>query len=415
MLKTWLIARHHFRQEATKFSFLLVLFSLPLFLLFALGLAFTMERVRNQTVSIGYVDPEHLLNAIAAPESYDVRLVAFPDRDAALAALDGDQISAFYVLQSGPGGRLDAEFVFYEPPPWRPQREFVDAVRVQLLAAQPDEVATRVLSGPRLTVRSVDIQREFPGGDPSAGSVIPAILAVMFAFLVLTTAGYMMEVVVVEKESRTIEVVLTSVSPRQMMVGKIIGALGIAALQLALWLVCLVGVIWLGREVFEIAWLQQVAVRWSDVVLLTLVAVPAYVVLAGLTTAIGATLSESQEAQQLGPLLFVLLISPLYLIFPLATNPDGGLSLALTLFPPTAVVTLGVRSMFAAVPAWQFLLSAAVATVTAAAALWLAAKALRTSMLRYGQRVRLLELVGLKRAETATPRSGVAGGGVGHA
>ncbi len=211
-----------------------------------------------------------------------------------------------------------------------------------------------------------------------------------------------------EKENRTMEIVVSSVSLAQLMTGKIIGALGIALMQLAVWLAFLAGAAWLGGSVLEVDWLQNVNPNWRAILMIVVVALPSYLCIAAAMTMVGATFVESQEAQQAGPLFFMLLFVPMYLLIPITENLNGPLSLGLSLFPMTSVVTLAIRSVFTEIPVWQTGLSAVIALVSGIALVWLAGKAFRMSMLRYGQRLKWRELFARRRSasEPAYPASG---------
>lgn len=395
MSKVWLIAQHQFRQEVGKLSFLLVLFSLPLFLALTIGLVYLISRLEEESTTLGYVDQAGLLvETLAEPEEYDVRLVPFDTPEAARAALEAEQIEAYYVLPDDYAGTHQAELVYFEPPDRHARHYFRNVVRLNLMADQPPAVVERILSGANVTVRVTEWNRELSAGQV----VVPLIVAAIFAFLVLTTSSYMMEVVVAEKENRTMEIVMSSVSPAQMMAGKIIGALGIALMQLVVWVAFLVGVAWLGGNVLEMSWLQDIAPNWRDILMIVIVALPSYLCIAALMTLVGSTLVESQEAQQAGALFFLPLFLPLYVLVPITENLNGPLSLGLSFFPVTSVVTISIRSMFMAIPAWQIALSAAIALASGAGMVWLAGKAFRMSMLRYGQRLQWRELFARRRS-----------------
>jgi ABC-2 type transport system permease protein len=393
MSKTWLIARHHLGQETGKRTFFLVLFSLPAFLVLTIGMGFLIARLGQEQAVLGYVDQAGLLVRLPAQTVEDgVRLVSFDSPEAARAALEAEQIDAYYVLPPSLDGQT--ELVYVEPPPAGARRHFVDAVRLNLLAGRPPEVVARLMSRPSLTVQAIEAGREFPGGGPNAGYFLPLVAAVIFSFLVLTTSGYMMGVIVTEKENRTMEVLVTSVSPGQMMAGKIAGALGIAAIQLAVWLAFVLAAVWLGRGPLGIGWLQDLAVNWRDVGAIVVVALPFYFCIAALMTLVGTALVDGQEASQAGGLFFIPLFLPFYLIVPLAQNPNGPLALGLSLFPVTSVMTMAVRSLFIEIPAWQVAAAAGIALVCGIVLVWLAARAFRMGMLRYGKRLRLGELFG---------------------
>jgi len=234
----------------------------------------------------------------------------------------------------------------------------------------------------------------------------------MVSLLTLTTSGYMMEALVAEKENRTIEIVVSSISPAQMMTGKIIGALGIALMQLTVWLAFLVGAVWLGGSVLDIAWLQgsvlpgsaalpYSALNWRGILAVAAVALPTYLFMSALLTAIGATLVEIQESDQAGPFFFISMFLPVYLALPILQNPNSPLSVGLSLFPVTAVMTMALRSLYSQVPPWQIAASVTIASACAGLAIWLASKALRISLLRYGQRLKWRELLARRRSGSA--------------
>jgi ABC-2 type transport system permease protein len=393
MSKVWLIAQHQIRQEVSKRSFLLILFSLPLFLAVTVGLGYLASRLDEESVTLGYVDQADLLAQMPAePEQGDVRLVPFDSPEAARAALEAGEVDAYYVLMADYATTRQAEIVYFEPPGLDAMRTFQDVVRLNLVADQPPAVADRLLSGANVTVRATENNRRFPDGGPGAGQFVPLIVAVIFAFLVLTTSGYMMEAVVEEKENRTVAIIVSSVSTTEMMTGKIMGALGIALMQLAVWLAFLVGAVWLGSNVLAIDWLQDITLNWRDLLVIVAIALPCYLFIAALTTLVGATLVESQEAQQVGPLLFILLLLPMYLLLPIIQHPNGPLSLGLSFFPVTSVMTVAFRSLFIEVPMWQVVLSAAIALGSGVVTVWLAGGAFRMSMLLYGKRLRWRDL-----------------------
>jgi ABC-2 type transport system permease protein len=394
--KVWLIAQYHFLQEARKRSFLFLLFALPLFLAFSAGMGWVFSVVHSERTTLGYVDPGGLLADLGAgPEEPDVTLVRFETEADAHRALEAGEVDAYYLLpaEGAPPAGRPASLVYFEAPPWTAARYFENLVRRNHMAGQPALLTERLVSGASVTVRATRSNREFPNGDPTVAHFLPLIAAAIFSFLVLTTFGYLGEAVVAEKENRTMEVVITSVSAGRLMTGKILGGVGIALLQLLVWLVCLALFVFVGGTVLGIEWLQNIDPGWRDVANVVVVALPVYLLLAALTTILGATLVETQEVQQLGGLAFFVLFVPIYLLVPLIQDPNSPLALAFSFFPFTSVVTIALRSLLVEVPGWQVALSAAIALVCALLMVWLAGKAFRLSMLRYGQRVRWGELL----------------------
>lgn len=397
MSKVWLVARHHFLQEVSKRSFLIVLFSMPLFLVVVIGFGYLAEQLIDDTATLGYVDEAGFLVKTSFEDADDeVVLLAFDSRDAARSALESEQIDAYVVIPADYRETSEAQLFITETPPNKAMRHFEKVVRLNLLSGQDPVMVERMLSGADVTVRATGSNREFPSGGPDAGQILPLIVALTFAFLVLTTAGYMMQVVVVEKENRTMEIVVSSISPARMMTGKILGIVGVAIIQIAVWSLFFLIAIWFGVHILNLAWLREIRVVWANLIPIIIIALPTYLFIVALMTSIGSTLTESQDAEQLGPLMFLILLLPVYLFLPISSNPNGPLALLLSFFPGTSIVTIAIRNVFIEVPTWQILTALAIAILSAIGAIWLAGKAFRMSMLRYGQRLKLVEIFGRK-------------------
>ncbi|UCF26717.1 MAG: ABC transporter permease, partial [Chloroflexota bacterium] len=112
--------------------------------------------------------------------------------------------------------------------------------------------------------------------------------------------------------------------------------------------------------------------------------------------AVGATLADVQEAQQVTSLFTLPLFIPFWFALTLINDPYGNLAVVLSFIPFTAPITIAIRAGFAVVPAWQIGLSLGMLILFAAIAVWFAGRAFRLGMLRYGQRVPWREFLGLK-------------------
>lgn len=398
MSRVWLVTKHHFLQEARKRSFLILLFALPLFLALTIGLGYLAASLDKEKAVVGYVDEAGIIvETLPPPEGEEIHLASYPDVDSARTALDKGEIDAYYLIGSTYDASGEATLVYHEPLYWPARRYFRDVVQFNLASGQDPQIAERLMEEPQLTVRVLNGNREFRGG-PGAGLFLPLAVAVILTFLIMTTSGYMAEVVVEEKANRTIELIITSVSTGQMMAGKILGGVLIAVLQLAVWLSCLLGAIWLGANVFDVSWLASLEPNWRDVLLLALVGAPSYLLVAGLMTMVGSMMSDTYDSQQASGFSIIIFFLPVYVLVPIIQNPTGTLAVLLSIIPGTSLFTLAMRSIIVEVPVWQYITSAGVASLLALLVVWMAGKAFRISMLRYGKRLSLKELAGLRNA-----------------
>lgn len=402
MSKLWLIAQRHYRQEVLKRGFLMALLSLPLFLGVSIGFGFLFANLNREQALLGYVDPGNIIRALPEAKTVDsVDLIHFASPELARQALESGEVVAYYVLSDPTSRPIETQLVYISPPDRSALRYFADVVRFNLLAGQAPETVDRVMSGTKVTVWAADSGRAYPDGDPTAGTFAPLIAAVLFAFLLMAVGGTLMQALVEERENRTMEVIVTSVSPREMMAGKILAVSGVALTLLLAWLAFLVAAIWVGGALLDVQWLQDISVDWRQIGGLALVALPSLLAISALMFLLGSTIVNSEEAQQAGPLMMAIMLMPLYLILPIAMNPDGPVALVFSLIPVTAVSTLAIRGMFAAVPFWQVSVAAAIALVSALSLMVLAGKVFRANMLRYGQRFHLGELLGRPRRHNA--------------
>lgn len=391
MSRIWLIARHHFLFEARKRTFWVLLFSLPLLLALTVGLGVLGERLNRQVTRLGYVDPAGFLTDTTL-DSEDAVLQQFDTAVAAQTALENEEIDAYYVLAVDFETSRNAEFIYFTTIPYQVQFAFEDMVRRNHLADYPPAVAERALTRVAVTVHALDQHRNF-NADPTLSDFLPLFVAVIVAFLAMTTSGYLMEVLVKEKENRTMEIVVSSVSAGKLMTGKILGGVGIAAMQLLVWLACLVAAVVIGRAA-GVSWLMELNPRWRDILQMVIISVPAFFFLASFFTAVGSMMTESSDAQQMGSIAFLVMFAPFFMVQTIVENPQGWLALVLSFLPPTAVTTFALRMLVSSIPWWQVFVSFAISLVCTLGMALLAAKAFRLGMLHYGKPLRLAQLFG---------------------
>jgi ABC-2 type transport system permease protein len=199
-----------------------------------------------------------------------------------------------------------------------------------------------------------------------------------------------MQAVVEEKENRTMEVIITSVSPNQFMAGKIIGDTAIGLTQIVLWMVFILIPILVLRN--RISFLQGIQIAPQTLFLLFFVMFPAFILVSALMAAIGATVSEAREGQQMVGIISLPIWIPYMLTGSLMSSPNSPLAIGLSLFPLTAPLTMLLRDGLTILPFWEIALSASLQVLCAVAAIWLAGRAFRLGMLRYGKRLKWREV-----------------------
>ena len=238
------------------------------------------------------------------------------------------------------------------------------------------------------------------GDTSSAEASFVAGYATMFVLYmaILLYAVNVMRSVIQEKTNRVVEVVVSSVKPRDLMLGKVLGVGAVGLLQLAIWAGIALALVTFNREVlglFGIAGAAEVEMPplgFLDVVVILVYFALGYFFYAALYAAIGAMVNTEQEAQQLQSPIVILLIIPVLCVQLVANQPRGGATQFLTHFPFSSPVLMPMRYLLGGVDWGEIAVSIAVLLASIGLAVALAGRIYRVGILMYGKRPSLREL-----------------------
>ncbi len=200
-----------------------------------------------------------------------------------------------------------------------------------------------------------------------------------------------------DKGSRVMEVMLSSASPSQLLLGKVIG-IGLTSLtQLAIWVALL-----MGAAQFKPAWFFILTTAPKSAFAFTLVYfMLGYAVYALMFAAIGAMVSNLRDAQQLSLPIFMPVLLTMAMMPAVLRNPDGGIALALSLIPLTSPIAMPAAMGLASLPPWQVAASIGVLVVTIPIVYLGAAKLFRLSILNQGKAPTARQIWELLRSKEA--------------
>ena len=208
--------------------------------------------------------------------------------------------------------------------------------------------------------------------------LLPFGFMLLLIMSVMVGGQYLLTTTIEEKSSRVVEVLLSAVSPMQLMTGKIIGQMGVGMVLLSVY----TGVGIASLVAFHLLDLISI----DKIVFLGIYFVLAYFIFASLMAAIGAAVNELREAQSLmGPVMMIIML-PYFFWMPISRDPNSTLSFVLSMVPPMSPFAMMVRiGSTEPVPVWQVLTSIGVAAVFALGCVWFAAKVFRVGLLMYGK------------------------------
>lgn len=225
--------------------------------------------------------------------------------------------------------------------------------------------------------------------------IVPFLFGILLAVTIFVSSGYLVRSVAEEKSSRVIEIVLSSVTPQQLLAGKVIGLGALGLTQILVWIASAAG---LGGGLVVLAGILLPLFTRVEVFGLALVYyVLGFGVYAVLIAAIGTLGSSFQESQQITGIFIFIAAIPMMLTGVIMTNPNAIVVRVLSWFPLTAPTTMMLRLPLAEVPWTDIAGSIVLLLVTIPLVVWLGAKVFRLGMLMYGKRPGVLEIVRLLR------------------
>lgn len=397
MRKTWLIFVHEYKRHVMKKSFLFGILSMPLFIGVMIFVGFLTAWLDYNNAPVGYVDPYGILTSskqvpAAKMDLFpNVEVLPMDSEESARSAMDSQVIQAYFIIPENYLATGEVTMIKNDKTGENVSDDFGEFLIYNLIQDKPVEVINRLTEGSNLIIRSLDGSREMSENN-WLSIMLPVLSGVLFMIAVNISGGYLLQAVVEEKENRTMEIIVTSVSPDQLMTGKILGDLLVGLTQLAVWIIFVVIALQLVPTFIPMVEIPKIELSYLLLIIATLL--PAFVMISAAMGAIGATATESREAQQIAGWFTIPIMVPLWFITAIMLNPNGPISVGLSLFPLTAPIALPLRAMFTTVPAWQIVLVIAVLILLAIFSLWLSARVFRLGMLRFGKRVRLREAFG---------------------
>ena len=393
MKKTLLIIRQELINTFSRPSYLVVAIGIPLLAVLILGGVKLIQSRSGEedTTSInpseewqmeieGYIDQSGLIQVIP-PDLPEGHLISYENEDQAQQDLAAGEISAYYIIPPDYLEKGEISYVFPETRPliangqewvmkwtllvnllggdleaadqiWNPVWN-LDERNISASAAQGNLDGSEACSRPGSACESNDLIR-----------YIPSIMAALFFVSFMNSSTMLFTSIGIEKENRTLEVLLLSISPRQMLAGKTIGLASAGLLQTMIWMGAVFVIFNLGGSTLNLPenfTFPVYILAWSLIFF-----VCGFGVYASLMAGVGALVPKMKDAGAAN----LIAISPLLLgyivgiLAPLAEAADGLIPVILSFFPLTSPIVMVTRLTDSIVPMWQLILSAALLLAT---------------------------------------------------
>jgi ABC-2 type transport system permease protein len=396
MNKTFLIFRHEFLHTIKRAGFIIMTLAVPSLALVGIGISHLTSSVATPSIgemrTMGYVDEIGNFGI----EGH-TKLIRFNTRSDATQALIKGDISEYFVIPSryvstGTIHRYTLQKEVGMPPPTTAAiKNFLTS---NLLAGKvPSEIVNLVESPLNLEVtRLTKTGAVAPEQSGIGNIIIPSVFALLLGLSLMFGSAYMLQGLGEEKESRLIEVLLSSVSVRQLLTGKVLGLGAAGLVQILVWLISAPLLLHLASSSLRgIA--GGIHIPPHFIVLGILYFVLGYLLFAVLSIGVGAISPNAREAHQLALIYTFLGFSPTWLFSLLLLFPTSPVWVVLTIFPVTAPVQTMFRLGVVDIPAWQLITSMVVLVLSIIGGLSAAVRVFRVHLLIHGRRPSFAEII----------------------
>ena len=363
MKKIWLVAATTYRRRVTSTLFLILTFGIPVLMVIAGGVG-VLTQIGGGLPRIGYVDQTGELGAVSSVvvDGRTVSVTRYGTAEEARDALQAGNVGGFLVVPTDYFEGGAATYYGESSPNAVADEALTRLMRRAMLPDAPDWMVSRLEDPSDVTYVAMETGDRVAQGPALLVRVLtPGILAMVFVLSVFTSANQMGAAVVREKEQRAMEMVVTSISPWELVAGKVLGMTLLSATQVAVW--TLGAAAGIGLALLGTIRLQDLSIPWRSVLWAALLGIPGYFLYAVLGAGLGVIAGDKQQARQLAGMLGFLGMGPLYFMSAIIDNLGGPLGVGLTLFPLTAPTIALFRMTLTEVPTWQ--LGASLAIIVA--------------------------------------------------
>ena len=367
MKKTFIVLKNELLTTIKRKSFILALLLLPL-----IGLIFTLvvgnrdqtsgitslisklTTTEEEKLSIGLLD--NTQNITEIPDELRDQIKLYITQESANVDLDSGIIKAFYFIPEDYVQK--GEIVVYRPD-FNPlsagnDNYLIETLINSALLSENPKIMNLVNTFPEF---KTELLTPEPQRDPEHQLTffLPYIVTFLFYIVILGSSSMMLNSITNEKSNRVIEILLTSITPMQLLSGKIV-ALGLVGL--------LQTIVWSGTGLFilrlsgrSFALPQEFQLPTTILIWGIIFFILGYILYASLMAGVGALVSNIKEASQATTILVIPMVIPLVLLAPVIENPNEALAVFLSLFPFTSPVSMMTRLSAGNVPFWQILLA----------------------------------------------------------
>ena len=380
-----------------KKSFWAMVFGFPIMIGAVFGIVFlsnnatrdAADKLKEQTFSIAITDDSHLLS----PQITSAFHAKMTTKEAGIAAVKNGTVDAYFYYPADVSAR---HIEVYGKNVGLFENGRYSSVALALLSQSVQNTVSPQIRTVLQNAAASDttIYRDGRAYDPFKEMILPGVFLVLFYVLMSFFAGQALTSTTEEKENRVIEMILTTIEARTLIIGKIISLIILMLIQGVL----VAAPVLIGYLLFRNQLnlpnidLSGLPVDWARIGVAAVIFALSFAFFTGVLVLIGATMPTAREANQFMGFVMIALYGPLYAVSLFISMPDAPIVRFLSLFPLTSPIPLLMRNAAGNLQPWEIAAGELILLASSIFVLILAVRVFRFGALEYSRKVSLKEM-----------------------
>ena len=308
------------------------------------------------------------------------------EKESNLRKLENGELDLYYVIPSDFLETKKAEFYHISEglEIFNNDGAILKQILLQDALSRVDDEDVLVLTG-GYEIEDHKLMKDGADANALGKAIIPLFIGVVFFMFVALCGNRFLLTVVEEKENRISEMILTAISSKHLIVGKIIALLVLGLIQIVVLVVPVLALVFLNRDQGLIASiLSMIEIDPLAITLSIILFIASSVFYAGVCTFVGSLVSTARDASSfIGPAIIGMVLPLYFMQMFLATEPNMIVQI-LTYFPVTAPISLMLRNGFGTISMPEFCIGIAIVVVSAVVAIYFAVRSFQKNAINFG-------------------------------
>lgn len=389
--KTKIVALTEFITNVKRKEFIILTLLLPLILLTSMVIPlFFMQTVSHEKETLGVVDETGIVMPVLKERYTDYLIKEIANAEEARQLLENNNISSYIIIEKDfiEKGKVSyyskIQLSSFSSANMNLERIVSDIAIENLLRNEgiSNEIINKVkdpIEMERITVTKTGDEKETPF------SFVGNYLLPLFLFMsIMNAGGYLLNGIVEEKENKVVEVLLSTISPSELLSGKILGLGGLGILQVSIWGIGIIAV----TKILNIP-----LITFEKGIIIMIFFILGYFFYSSIFAMIGSISTSTRDSQQISAIVSFIVFIPMLLFFGIVQNPNMAFIRLLGMIPPFTPSIMIMRVLLTETPISDIIISIIILIGSVIVAAKIASKIFNIGILMYGKKPSFNEVI----------------------